>query len=181
MRNRTQHKGFTLIEMVIGIIVLAVAMLFFTSAYLPLASRSVDPLLEMKASELASALFSELRSKRFDEHSDPNGSLVRCGEQSTTCTLAGDFGVKDLGESGRTDFDDIDDYHGLKLTGDDISSITGVPLTGKYSDYELKIEVSYLDLTWHPTTQVTNAKRVLLTIKLPKGDSLQFSTIRSNY
>lgn len=173
-----RRNGFTLIEMVIGIVTLAVAMVFFTSAYLPLATRSVDPLLEMKASELASALFSELRSKRFDEHSDPNGGLIRCGEQGTACTAEASFG-HDSGESNRVDFDDIDDYHNLSLQGDAIASITGEPIVGKYRDYSVLVQVRYSGtLVGMPHDA---AKQVVVTITLPKGDTLQFSTIRSNY
>lgn len=173
-----RHNGFTLIEMVIGIVTLAVAMVFFTSAYLPLATRSVDPLLEMKASELASALFSELRSKRFDEQSDPDGGIVRCGEQGTVCTVEANFG-KDSGESSRVDFDDIDDYHNLSLQGDAIASITGAPIVGKYRDYTLDMQVRYSGSVLGMPNNA--AKQIVLTITLPKGDTLQFSTIRSNY
>jgi len=171
-------NGFTLIELVIGIIVLAVAMLFLTTSYLPLASRSVDPLLEMKASELASALFSELRSKRFDEHSDPDGGRFRCGEPGVdACTADTDFGP-DGGET-RQDFDDIDDYHNLTLVGDAISSVAGVPLTGKYSDYRVNFQVSYQGTAVGLTA--ASAKLIVITVTLPKGNTVQYSTIRSNY
>ena len=172
-------NGFTLIELIVGIVVMAVALAFLSASYLPLASRSVDPLLEMKASELASAFFSELRSKRFDENSDPDGGQLRCDETGqAACTVQASFGP-DGAEASRQDFDDIDDYHGLSLIGDAIESINGTPLVGKYSDYRVNFQVSYqgglLGLN------ATAAKLVTITITLPKGNQLRFSTIRSNY
>ena len=52
----TKLKGFTLIEMVIGIVVFSIALTLFTSLIVPQVIRSVDPIFQVRASELGQVL-----------------------------------------------------------------------------------------------------------------------------
>ena len=53
-------SGFTLIELVIGIVVFSIALVLFTSLMVPQAIRSVDPIFQVRASELGQSLMNEI-------------------------------------------------------------------------------------------------------------------------
>lgn len=140
--SKSKKAGFSLIELVIGIAVFAVVITLITGLIVPQATRSVDPIFQVRATELAQGLLNEINAKAFDGQSDIiNGGLVRCGDSSeeiarnllgldpTTdlsqipgvnlanfpiipCTGAGQLG--DEGEL-RGDYNDVDDYNGLQV------------------------------------------------------------------
>src|SRR5690554_7972709 len=108
-RTITQQGGFTLIEIVVGIVTLGIALALLTVLLFPQAKRSAEPLLQMRAAELGIALMNEITSKSFDENSDHSGGAVRCNETGApTCSVT-------LGPEGETrdNYNDVDDYHGL--------------------------------------------------------------------
>ncbi|MFT6209390.1 MAG: MSHA pilin protein MshD, partial [Colwellia sp.] len=73
-------RGFTLIELVVGIVVFSIALMLFTSLIVPQAVRSVDPIFQVRATELAQSLINEIVSKPFDENSNRTGGTARCNE-----------------------------------------------------------------------------------------------------
>lgn len=103
MIQRSAYQGgFSLIEIVVGIVVSAIALSFLSTLFFANAGRSVEPLLQIKAAEFGQALMDEILSKSFDELT-PAGGVPAC----TTCSAQGGF---DDGEA-RADFDDVDDYN----------------------------------------------------------------------
>ena len=106
LSNRLKpHKGFTLIELVIGMLVFAIAMTFFISLIVPQATRSIDPIFQVRATELGQSLLNEISGKSFDENSSRNTSQ-RCGDVSApTCTLPSALGPD--GEA-RGAYNDVD-------------------------------------------------------------------------
>lgn len=93
LRNGHQQQGATLVEVVISIVVIAIAV----SAVLGLLStsvgRSADALIVTQGVSIANAYLEEISLKPF---TDPDGSD---------------------GEALRVDFDDVDDYNGLVDAG----------------------------------------------------------------
>lgn len=72
--NNSQNKhGFTLIEMVIGIVAFSAVLTIIIGVLAPQATRSVDPIFNVRASELAQSLFNEISAKTFDESSNQTG------------------------------------------------------------------------------------------------------------
>jgi MSHA pilin protein MshD len=137
---KKKQLGFTLIELVIGIIAFAIVITLVTGLIVPQATRSIDPIFQVRATELAQSLMNEINAKAFDEQSDnSNGGLVRCGESmesivqnvfgvpvsqlpasinldditpnNNNCTAPEALGPDN--EVSRADYDDVDDFNGL--------------------------------------------------------------------
>ena len=57
-------RGFSLIELIIGIVVLAIAMLFISAILGPLFVRSIEPWHQVRAAELGNSLMNEILARR---------------------------------------------------------------------------------------------------------------------
>ncbi|WP_220720225.1 type IV pilus modification PilV family protein [Agarivorans litoreus] len=165
--------GFTLIELIVGIVVLAISLVVITSFLAPQALKSVDPVYEVRSAELGSSLMNEILGKSFDENSDhTGGGLWRCGETGQlSCTAASDYGPD--GES-RAQYNDVDDYHtnGAFINIDDS---LGIDLSDIYRNFWYRVSV---DSSEHG---INAAKRIDVIIRAPNGIDYAFSAYRWNY
>ncbi|MBZ9613828.1 type IV pilus modification PilV family protein [Rheinheimera maricola] len=165
------QRGFTLIEMIVGIVVLAISLSIITTVLGPLFIKSADPWHQVRAAELGQSLMNEIMAKAFDENSSRSGSLLRCGEAGAApCSV-----VLGPEESERSEFDDVDDYHNFFASGNDIHSIFGASdtrLQDVYRGFQLHISV---------TADSLQTKRILLTVTTPTGAVVEFSAIRGNW
>ncbi|WP_371193522.1 prepilin-type N-terminal cleavage/methylation domain-containing protein [Glaciecola sp. SC05] len=190
-----QHKGFTLIELVIGMLVFAVAMVSLANVFLPQVRKGIDPIWQVRAVTLAQSLTSEIRAKAFDENTGVGGASRACGT-TLSCTVSAALGP-DSGES-RSSFDDVDDYHGLLLQGSDIasslSSATTFAGVDVYAGFSAQISVMYdsnadgindddldQDNNLDSGTLVGPRKLVKIVIQTPAGENMAFSMFRDNY
>ncbi|MEO0475745.1 MAG: prepilin-type N-terminal cleavage/methylation domain-containing protein [Planctomycetota bacterium] len=95
MRRRIRNsQGFTLAEVLIASAILSFVTLGIVQAVTAGQARTLDALKRARAQALAEVLLEEILAKPY---ADPEGAAT--------------FGP-DAGESTRTDFDNIDDYHG---------------------------------------------------------------------
>ena len=105
------QAGMTMIELVVTIVILAIALLGITFAIQGGVSRSADTTLQVRTVALAQAYLDEILGKRFDENTRVRGV--------PPCRLSAPAGRKcstTLGpEAGeiRSRYDDVDDYNGL--------------------------------------------------------------------
>lgn len=184
------QRGFTLIELVIGIMVFAVALGLFSSMLVPLASRSVDPVFQVRASELAQSLINEIVSKPFDEQSSRVGGFNRCNELGKRCTAAAALGPD--GSEMRDNYNDVDDYDGLEQQGDEIQNVFAEQITyagqALYAGFSVRVQVYYDDnmdgiddALRRGTNYIGNNKLVSVAVTTPNGETLLFSSYRSNY
>ncbi|MGX5913132.1 type IV pilus modification PilV family protein [Aliidiomarina sp. Khilg15.8] len=180
MSKVSSQRGFTLVEIIVGIVVLAIALTLITSIILPAARQSVTPVYQVRAAELGQSMLNEVLSRSFDEQSDRQGGQLRCGEQDddgneNPCTASANFGPD--GED-RDRFDDVDDYHLLA----DIETALGDPLAARYPNFSLLIEVCYSDAQGNCGVQAEpQFKRILVRVTTPEGQNLDFSAIRGNF
>lgn len=168
----TRARGVTLIELIVGIVVLAVSLTMLTAVLGPMTIQSTDPWHQVRAAELGQSLMNEILAKSFDEQSSRSGSKLRCNESpAPACTLAANFGPE--GET-RSQFDDVDDFHNLDVSGNDINNIFGndARLQDIYLSYRLQVQVSY---------DSALAKRILISITTPGGDIVEFAAIKGNW
>lgn len=178
-----ENAGFTLIELVIGMLVFAIAMTFFVSMIVPQATRSIDPIFQVRATELGQSLLNEISGKSFDENSSRNSS-ERCGEASApACTLPGALGPD--GE-GRSAYNDVDDFHGLDERDGNILSATGgtMGINGRnlYQGFRATVSVFYdADLNGINDNAVGLAKLITVSVTTPNNEDIVFSTYRYNY
>ncbi|WP_432460151.1 type IV pilus modification PilV family protein [Agarivorans sp. QJM3NY_25] len=175
--SRAVVRGFTLIELVVGMVVMAIALVVISSFMAPLARRSIDPVYQIRAAELGSSLMNEILTKSFDQRSDhTGGGLWRCGEASAPtasqiCTTRANYGPD--GES-RAQYNDVDDYvtDGRYITIDDS---LGVDLADVYRHYSYRVAI---DSSEHGQNQ---AKRIDLWVRAPNSVDYAFSAYRWNY
>ena len=86
---RANVRGFTLIELIIGIVVFTIIMLVIIGVIGPQSRLSIEPIWQIRASELAQSLLTEINAKSFDEQSDHSGGNTRCNEgQSCSVVLS---------------------------------------------------------------------------------------------
>lgn len=193
----SRQRGFTLIEAVIGIVIMGVAMMILLTLLFPQAERSATPHYQVRAAALAHATMTEILSKNFDNSSDPNGGYIRCGEDDlagnpTTCTTP-----DNLGNDGKAAgaFTDVDDYIGCWRTNSSgcadvpagtpiglLNDVFGDDMISEYPNFTLIIEVFY-DGNFDGVDDelIRDFKRINLTVDTSRYGVYEFNAYRGNY
>lgn len=165
--------GFSLLELLLALVVLALALSLITVLGYRASQQGADPLLQIKAAELAQAYLDEIQARGFDEQSPP-GNLLPCDRSGRpACTSAASFGA-DSGET-RASFDDVDDYHGLNEAP---TQPEGTALAG-YTGFRVQIQVSYAGTDLG--LSLRSLKRVQLQVVLPDGAISAFAFYKGNF
>ncbi|CAH8227652.1 prepilin-type N-terminal cleavage/methylation domain-containing protein [Vibrio aestuarianus] len=181
-----RKTGFTLIEMIIVITLIAIAMTSITTALYPRSQQSAEQVLAVKAAELGRAVLDEVMGRTFDENSGPNGGVPECVLVATTgretCTLPSALGP-DAGESANTLYNDVDDFHGL--TGS-VKDVLGADISADYQRYNVEIKVFYEQnnggvMTGQDAGTITDYKRISVVIIDPSGNRYPFAATRGNF
>ncbi|MBW8182821.1 type II secretion system protein [Shewanella nanhaiensis] len=175
--NRT--KGFTLIELVVGMVVLSIALVMLASMLFPQADRAAETLHRVRSAELAHSILNEIWGKRYDQNTNANGGVPACGAAARVdlglpagldCTPSANLGP-DTGEVRNT-FNDVDDYHGLSETSNMLNSSD--TYLSQYRNYQLSVIVTY------PNAD-RNSKLVTINVTTPSSEVITYNAIRSNY
>lgn len=196
-QGRVQYHalGFTLIELVAGIIVFSIVVTVVALLVAPQATRSVQPIFQVRATELAQGLFNEITAKAFDENSDFSGGTIRCDELNSdfpigftapNCTEPNDLGAE---EANRADFDDIDDYNDLVIGDDEVITnslnqpiVDGITGQNIYDGFVVSISVFYdNDFNGLPDSGRSHRKAIQITVTPPNNTPLVFTTYKSNF
>jgi len=189
--TKASQQGFTLIEIIVGIVVLSIAFSIFTTLIYPLANQSAKQVHQIKAAELGQSMINEIIAKAFDENSDKSGGIYRCGEDSNndgeikladdeTCTESVNLGP-DNTETRKT-FDDVDDYNGLSIME---SSLGGDDsLNDIYVGYQINVKVindSDYDGDHDDEDDISTAKLITVTVTTPQEFDFVFAVYRANF
>ncbi|MGR5133972.1 type IV pilus modification PilV family protein [Vibrio alfacsensis] len=187
-----RQGGMTLIEMVIAIVLMGIAMIAYTSFLVPQLRDSATPHYQTRAAALAQSFMSQILARGFDNNSDFDGGLIRCGEiGAPSCSAPNRLGP-DTGETLPSHFNDVDDYIGCwstpttasKCVGESrgsISDVLGEDSKDSYRNFRVEVSVAYDDLTATPPSAVTHYKKVTVTIFSSNTQPLSLSGIRGNY
>ncbi len=180
---RASH-GFTLIELIVGLVVFSVVMVIVSDVLITQSTRSVDPVVQTRASMLSQSMLDEIMTKKFDHHASGSVTPLRCNE-NVACTGAGALGPEP-GER-RATFDDVDDYHGYAVIADG----RGEPITENgndmYRGFALRVTVFYDDnmdgVNDYPAggNQSGRIKLISTFVTTPTDDTLVFTAYRWNY
>ncbi|MFA0079317.1 prepilin-type N-terminal cleavage/methylation domain-containing protein [Vibrio artabrorum] len=185
-------RGFTLIESIVAIVILGIAMITIASFLVPQVTRSADPQYQNRSVALGQSLMNQILALGFDEHSDFDGGLVRCGDAgAATCSAPNKLGV-DGSEATPAAFNDVDDYIGCWYTDStksDCVSSTQSPLanildeniTDSYANFRVEVVVFYdQNLDGTDDNAIGTMKRVELQIF---GGQTRYSLIayKGNY
>lgn len=176
-----KQRGVTLIELIIGIVVLGIALSLITSVLGPLYSKTIDPWHQVRAAELGQSLMNEMMSRRFDKNSFKDGSLLRCGEQGATDACSGIPTTATICNpiTSRDCFIGIEDYNVYTATGDAIVDATDDNLTGLYQQYTLTVAVT--NAAFDSTGLIPLQRRITITVTTPTGSSLKFTAYKGNW
>ena len=185
---RAPERGFTLIELIVGIVLLAVALTGILGLLINQAPQAVDPVQQVRAAQLAQRLTGEILQKSFDEQSDHNGGRYRCGEQVAGVTIAPCSGsYSPDGEPAPYAYNDVDDFDTAGNWRDAswfTQSSSGIG-SAEYRNYQVKIAVSAVDFSdgtfKNCTAPCSVGKRIDLQVRLPNQSVLDFSFYRGNY
>lgn len=114
-RDTRRARGFTLIELIVSIVVVAVAMAAILGVFSSVATRSAQSMVETQAAQIASAYLNEVLLRSF---ADPDGNPA---------------------EPSRDKFDDVGDYNGLLNVG--ARDQYNQPVAG-LDQYDVAVQVS---------------------------------------
>lgn len=190
-----RHAGFTLVESIITIAVLAIALVSVAYMLQRGLAESADTIVETRLVALGQAYLDEIVGRRFDEKSAPGGGSPCFGlpPAPTACTAAASFGP-DGGESSggvliRARADDVDDYHGLVEGGgeapplDVLRDAEGNERQG-YGNFHVEVEVRYAGDDAVIGKTATDAKLITVSVRLASQEdeeAVKFSVYRANY
>jgi MSHA pilin protein MshD len=184
---KKKNKGFTLIEIIIGMVMLSISLAIVTSLIAPTEEQSADNLLQIKAAELGQSLLNDIVSRAFDHNSDMTGGRVRCGEAGAiACTVSSKLGPEDglgvgleerpdSGETSRDKYNDVDDFNGYSKTEDAL----GDGLHSSYGSFKVEVVVQYAGADLNLAHEL--AKRITVMVTTPLGTELKFATHKANF
>ncbi len=153
------RTGFTLIEVLVTVVVLAIAASAIMNVFISTVRSSADPLLQQQAVSIAAAYIEEIQSQHF---ADP---------------VQAETGAAEAGET-RATYDDVQDYNGLSDVG--AKDQNGNAING-LSDYTVDVSVSGATLSGASTIAATDAMRIDVTVTHPAIGPLKLSGFRTNY
>ena len=193
-------RGFTLIEIIIGIVVLSIALTGGLSLLISQVDAYRDPLIKEKSVQIAKRVVHEIQIRAYDEKSDIGGGIFRCSEtvggiSLGVCSAEAEYGT-DPGELMLDTLDDVDDFDTAKLcpklSGSYSCSENYLPVVyffsdaadeatqKKYNDYYagflVKIEVVPAKISGH----ADSAKKITVTVRQSDGLEIEYSLIKAN-
>lgn len=192
--RRTGSAGFTIVEIIATIVILAIALVGVAGIVRLGTQQSGDVMQQTRAVALGQAYLDEILGRRFDELSSADGTNPCYGLDSDPtpdpprpCTEIASFGP-DSGEGGpfpRGRFDDVDDYHGWAEGSGESAAIRDAEgnTRDQYNNFHVSITVEYAgaDAAWG-SLHATHAKRITVQITLVGQDAgWQFSAYKGNY
>ena len=172
-----RQRGFTLVEIIIGIVVFSISLTIVANFLVPTAIQSANQIQSIRASELAQSLMNEILAKSFDEQSDRVGGITRC---TLNCTAPVNLGADlvNFNREERANYNDVDDYDGLG-TIDNIYEGLDASL---YQGFSLAVEVFYDgNFDGIDDGAISGAKLIKISVTPPAGDTLVFAGYKVNF
>lgn len=197
-------KGFSLVELVIGMVLLGIACAGGVMILMSQTAAFSDPLSHQASLQIGNRIIREIQVRAFDEKSDPYGGILRCGETVNEVyggACSDNLGF-DSGESSPEAFDDVDDFitSRLCLTRTDCDSDNFIPASFFYDltvenedwketlkEYSVKIDVrrcspavSAQGILSCSSTGTDEAKLIDVAVKQDDGNVIHYSFIKAN-
>ena len=187
-----RNAGLTLIELIASIVVLAVVMTVVVMMVGGQSRLSTDPMVRIRAANLARSLLQEITVKAFDEANLQltNGQRLPCGSNGApACRMplndCSNGLMSDAEEAGRNLYDDVDDYNCLDQQGDAIANSLGLVQPGLYGRYRVQVFVRYDGNFDGVADTNVAAKQIQVRVTLPdyagSTATLDVTAYRANY
>jgi MSHA pilin protein MshD len=176
-RPTKKSAGFTLIEVIVGIVVLSISFSILTTLIYPLANQSAEQVHQIRAAELGQSMINEILGRAFDENSDMAGGFTRCGESGVSCSPIG----LDSGETLRAQYDDVDDYNAIDFEHT-IQNSLGADISEQYVGFKMGVTVIN-DANYDESGTGDNftAKLITITVRTPQDFDFIFSVYKVNF
>jgi len=195
-------RGFTLIEAVLAIVIIAAGLAAVAQLFVQTTGSSHEPLLREKALSVGKAYMDEIRSRRWDENTPLGGGCVSTAAGQCTaycaaltdaqcvdskCTLAAPGDCQPAAavsaapppgpeEGNRAAWDDIDDYDGLDDAPPEDDRGNVVP--GYGTDYRVRVTVEQPG-AWNGIA-AADVRRITVRVDYPEG-SIDLVSYRVNF
>ena len=200
-------RGFTLIEIIIGIVVLSIALTGGLSLLISQVDAYRDPLIKEKSVQIAKRVVHEIQIRAYDEKSDIGGGIFRCSEtvggiSLGVCSAEAEYGSAeaeygtDPGELMLDTLDDVDDFDTAKLcpklSGSYSCSENYLPVVyffsdaadeatqKKYNDYYAGFLVKIEVVPAKISGDTDSAKKITVTVRQSDGLEIEYSLIKAN-
>jgi MSHA pilin protein MshD len=152
MSSPARSRGVTLVELIVTIVVIAVAVSGVLALVSVTAARSAENMLQVQAVAIAESYLNEILQKPFG---------FDC---AGTCT--------------RTQMDKVGDYNGLSDVG--ARDATGT-LVANLGSYNVQVAVVNSALGTAPRVLATQSELVTVTVTSPNGQTVALSGYRTQY
>lgn len=201
-------RGFTLIEIIIGIVVLSIALTGGLSLLISQVDAYRDPLIKEKSVQIAKRVVHEIQIRAYDEKSDIGGGIFRCSEtvggiSLGVCSAEAEYGTSaeaeygtDPGELMLDTLDDVDDFDTAKLcpklSGSYSCSENYLPVVyffsdaadeatqKRYNDYYAGFLVKIEVVPAKISGDADSAKKITVTVRQSDGLEIEYSFIKAN-
>jgi MSHA pilin protein MshD len=187
MCTRHNQRGISLVELVMFIMIVAVALAGILMVMDRVTRSSADPLIHKQALAIAESLLEEIELMPFTfcDPDDPAAGLATTVD-ATACTapVGGEAIGPEFGEtrySAVTPFDNVNDYHGFSMAAGAIMDITNNPI-GPAAGYSAAVVITLAGLTLVPALPAdADALRITVTVTGPDGTPVVVEGIRTRY
>jgi len=160
--NDQSEKGFTLIELIVFIVVISLALTGLFSVFNQSMLNSVDPIIRVRALELAQSKLDEVLVRKFAENT-PAGGIPACGSFDSGSPIVACTAIQ--GVAADPARDDVGDYNGENTTDGNYTIAVAVSEQGT----ELGLASDAL------------ARRVTVTVTMPGSETLSLSGYKVNF
>jgi MSHA pilin protein MshD len=151
-----RQLAFTLIEIIVTLVVIAIAATALMSVFSNMIRGSADPVVQQQATTVAEAYLEEILLRAFE---DPQG-----GETGS-----------DEGEAGRAEYDDVQDYRSLAVAP--AADQFGNPIA-TLAAYTVRVSVTGDELNGVPST---DSLRIDVEVRHPAIAPILLSAYRTKY
>ena len=175
------QTGFTLLELVIGIVVFTISLTIVLSLIVPQAEQTAEPFRQVKAAKLGQSLMNDILSRSYDENSDRSPPFVTCVDKpdpsNASDNLCSDALGPDAGETSEEAYDDVDDYNGV----DDSPPVSLIgSIDSSYSTYRVQVTVT-CDGSTVSASGNSHVKKILVQVTPPRERPIAFAAYKGNF
>ncbi len=154
----SRQSAFTLIEIIVTMVVIGIAATALLSVFSNMVGGSADPAIQQQATTVAEAYMEEILLRSFE---DPQGGEMGIGNTE--------------GESGRDEYDDVQDYSVLAPGPPQDQSLNPIPALAAYT---VTVTVTPQALNGIPAA---DSLRVDVVVSHPATGAIELSGYRTRY
>lgn len=187
--SRKSHRGFSLVEMVVFIVIVTTAIAGVIGALAFMSGHSADPLARKQAIAIAESLMQEIQQMPFTycDPDDPNASTATGTGSCTTsqANLTGPSPANESRYSATNPFDNVADYSGFTMPGGGCAGICRIgdatAITG-LNAYSAAVAISQAGGTGAFAGLPADAVlKIIVTVNGPANTTIRLTGFRVRY